>query len=213
MIRSKYRPCIYVATTDKYSFPCVKIGYTEDLTRRIVALNKYEKCNHIPYCYLEVPRAQRNRYPDVYIHEILTTINPDIRVEGGREYFNISPKDAAHFLQMIGSIFKKEIVYPIEYISKIGKHHFDGDKNIILEKYHKIEILYTPRQRCIAQYIHSEYGNSFAVLPLPLSPDQVEIYYENSFFSRLTLNYNGEIVDDNNRIIKAPVEFSSLVRF
>lgn len=99
---------IYILTNP--SFPdYVKIGYADDIDKRLRQLNRSE-C--IPYAFrayatYEVP----SRLSDVKIHSIIDKLNPDLRsienFDGKRrirEFYAMSPEDAYSILEAIAEI-------------------------------------------------------------------------------------------------------------
>lgn len=99
---------IYILTNP--SFPeYVKIGYADDIEKRLKELNRSE-C--IPfafrlYAYYEVPA----RLLDIKIHEMIDRLNPNLRsieeFDGKirkREFYAISPEEAYFILETIATI-------------------------------------------------------------------------------------------------------------
>lgn len=99
---------IYILTNP--SFPdYVKIGYADDVNKRLKGLNRSE-C--IPfafrlYAYYEVPR----RLTDIKLHQMIDKLNPGLRsideFDGKtrkREFYNMSPSDAYSILETIAQI-------------------------------------------------------------------------------------------------------------
>ena len=99
---------IYILTNP--SFPdYVKIGYADDVNKRLKELNRSE-C--IPfafrlYAYYEVPR----RLTDMKLHQMIDKLNPNLRsieeFDGKtrkREFYNMTPADAYSILETIAQI-------------------------------------------------------------------------------------------------------------
>ena len=99
---------IYILTNP--SFPdYVKIGYADDVNKRLKELNRSE-C--IPfafrlYAYYEVPQ----RLTDKKLHELIDMINPDLRAieefdgkRRTREFYNMTSEKAYKILQAIAQI-------------------------------------------------------------------------------------------------------------
>lgn len=99
---------IYILTNP--SFPdYVKIGYADDVNKRLKELNRSE-C--IPfafrlYAYYEVPR----RLTDMNLHQMIDKLNPNLRsieeFDGKtrkREFYNMTPADAYSILETIAQI-------------------------------------------------------------------------------------------------------------
>lgn len=102
------RGVIYILTNP--SFPdYVKIGYADDVNKRLKELNRSE-C--IPfafrlYAYYEVPR----RLTDMKLHQMIDRLNPNLRsieeFDGKtrkREFYNMSAADAYSILETIAQI-------------------------------------------------------------------------------------------------------------
>ncbi len=107
-METKSQGVIYILTNP--SFPdYVKIGYADDVNKRLKQLNRSE-C--IPfafrlYAYYEVPQ----RLTDKKLHELIDMINPDLRAieefDGKRrirEFYNMTSEKAYKILQAIAQI-------------------------------------------------------------------------------------------------------------
>lgn len=103
---------IYILTNP--SFPdYVKIGYADDVQKRLKELNRSE-C--IPfafrlYAYYKVPR----RLTDMKLHQMIDKLNPNLRsieeFDGKtrkREFYNMTPADAYSILETIAQITGSE---------------------------------------------------------------------------------------------------------
>ena len=107
-METKLQGVIYILTNP--SFPdYVKIGYADDVNKRLKELNRSE-C--IPfafrlYAYYEVPQ----RLTDKKLHELIDMINPDLRAieefdgkRRTREFYNMTSEKAYKILQAIAQI-------------------------------------------------------------------------------------------------------------
>lgn len=107
-METKFLGVIYILTNP--SFPdYVKIGYADDVKKRLKALNRSE-C--IPfafrlYAYYQVPR----RFTDMKLHQMIDKLNPHLRsieeFDGKtrkREFYNMTPADAYSILETIAQI-------------------------------------------------------------------------------------------------------------
>lgn len=107
-METKSQGVIYILTNP--SFPdYVKIGYADDVNKRLRELNRSE-C--IPfafrlYAYYEVPR----RLTDMKLHQMIDRLNPNLRsieeFDGKtrkREFYNMSAADAYSILETIAQI-------------------------------------------------------------------------------------------------------------
>ena len=108
IMETKSQGVIYILTNP--SFPdYVKIGYADDVNKRLMELNRSE-C--IPfafrlYAYYEVPR----RLTDMKLHQMIDRLNPNLRsieeFDGKtrkREFYNMSAADAYSILETIAQI-------------------------------------------------------------------------------------------------------------
>ena len=113
---------IYILTNP--SFPdYVKIGYADDIDKRLKQLNRSE-C--IPFAFRIYATYEVNsRLSDLKIHSIIDKLNPNLRsvesFEGKkrvREFYAMSPEDAYSILEAIAEIHgcgdKLKIVVPSE---------------------------------------------------------------------------------------------------
>ena len=100
--------CIYIFTNP--SFPeYVKIGYADDVDKRLKQLNRSE-C--IPFAFRVYATYEvDSRLSDLKIHSIIDKLNPDLRsVESFngkrrvREFYAMSPEDAYSILEAIAEI-------------------------------------------------------------------------------------------------------------
>ena len=94
----KNQGVIYILTNPSFK-EYVKIGYADDVEKRLKELNRSE-C--IPfafrlYAYYEVPQ----RLTDKKLHDLIDMMNPDLRVieefdgkKRTREFYNMSPEKA-----------------------------------------------------------------------------------------------------------------------
>ena len=97
---------IYVLTNESFHRDnWIKIGYAEDVEKRVKQLSgtavplPYEV-----YCTYEIPRIERVKDPDKLIHDIISRINPDLRITENREFFEMYPWDAYGMLFAIAQI-------------------------------------------------------------------------------------------------------------
>lgn len=101
--------CIYILTNPSFE-SYVKIGYADDVNKRLKELNRSE-C--VPfsfrlYAYYKVPK----KLTDLALHRIIDKLNPDLRsiettVEGKqrkREFYAMTPEDAYGILEGIAQI-------------------------------------------------------------------------------------------------------------
>jgi len=99
---------IYILTNP--SFPeYVKIGYADDLERRLSELNRSECTPYAFRCYATY--AVDERLTDLKLHQVIDTLNPDLRsidtVDGKkrvREFYMISAEEAYNIFEAIAEI-------------------------------------------------------------------------------------------------------------
>ena len=107
-METKSQGVIYILTNPSFT-DYVKIGYADDVNKRLKELNRSE-C--IPfafrlYAYYEVPQ----RLTDKKLHELIDMINPDLRAieefdgkRRTREFYNMTSEKAYKILQAIAQI-------------------------------------------------------------------------------------------------------------
>ncbi len=99
---------IYILTNPSFK-DYIKIGYADDLNKRLEQLNRSE-C--IPFAFRVYATYEvDNRLSDLQIHKIIDKLNPNLRsIEtfGGkkrvREFYAMSPEDAFEILKAIAEI-------------------------------------------------------------------------------------------------------------
>jgi len=97
---------IYVLTNESFHRDnWIKIGYAENVDKRVKELSgtavplPYEI-----YCTYEIPRIHGVKDPDKLLHDIITKINPDLRITANREFFEMYPWDAYEMLHAIAQM-------------------------------------------------------------------------------------------------------------
>lgn len=139
----KKQGVIYILTND--SFPqWVKIGYANDLEKRLAQLNGSE-CTPFAfkaYAYYEVD----DRLTDLKVHNLIDSLNPTLRsvcwVDGKirkREFYKMSKEQAYNILQNIASINGLEknlhlVVKSTEEIDKVDDKTSYNCSSILSEK-------------------------------------------------------------------------------
>lgn len=120
---------VYILTNP--SFPeYVKIGYADDVDKRLRELNRSE-C--IPFAFrLYAYYKVMNRLSDITIHDMIDKLNPNLRsietFEGKkrvREFYNMSAADALSLLQAIAKISGTE--ENITIVEPTAKENKDED--------------------------------------------------------------------------------------
>ncbi len=100
---------IYVLTNKSFNREnWVKIGYTENIDRRIKELsNTSLPYPYQLYCKYEIPRIQGLKDPDRLLHDLITMINPELRIAPNREFFEMHPIEAYNMLDCLAKIHGK----------------------------------------------------------------------------------------------------------
>ena len=154
---------IYIFTNP--SFPeYVKIGYADDVKKRLSQLNRSE-C--IPYAFrIYATYEVDSRLSDIKIHSIIDRINPDLRSIDNfngqrrvREFYAMTPEDAFGILEAIAEIHG--------FADRLTKYEMSEDES---------------QAEQMAQEIDNENSEraanfSFSACQIPVG-DQIE-YYEN----------------------------------
>ena len=210
---------IYILTNP--SFPeYVKIGYADDVNKRLAQLNRSE-C--IPFAFRVYATYEvSSRLSDLKIHEIIDRLNPDLRsiesFEGKkrvREFYAMSPEDAFELLRAIAEINGME--------DKLKRHALSQEEKKdekIANTIRKSNIDFYDlgiKQGEIFEYIHNpdikvkvldnrtvEYNGqptSLSALAQKLLNRKARVQ------GTLHFSYNGEILTDlRNRIEKGQIE-------
>lgn len=97
---------IYVLTNESFHRDnWIKIGYAEDVDKRVKELSgtavplPYEV-----YCTYEIPRIYGVKDPDKLLHDLITKLNPSLRISPNREFFEMLPWDAYDMLFAIAQM-------------------------------------------------------------------------------------------------------------
>lgn len=83
----------------------IKIGYAEDVDKRVKELSgtavplPYEV-----YCTYEIPRIKGVKDPDKLVHDLIQSLNPNLRISQNREFFELYPWDAYNMLFAIAQM-------------------------------------------------------------------------------------------------------------
>lgn len=155
---------IYILTNP--SFPeYVKIGYADDVNKRLAQLNRSE-C--IPFAFRVYATYEvSSRLSDKRIHEIIDRLNPDLRAiesfEGKkrvREFYAMSPEDAFQLLKAISEINGMEnnlkLIIPNKeekQAEKLAKEISSKNENFSFAKCNipegaEIEYIHDPKIKC-----------------------------------------------------------------
>lgn len=106
---------IYIATNDMLWYPMgqgqfmplIKIGYTNanDIDQRMSQLNRATSTagRFVKYASYEIAPIQ-GTMPDLLVHKIIQTINPNLRLSDNKEYFIWRPEDAYKFFENMAKL-------------------------------------------------------------------------------------------------------------
>ena len=126
---------IYILTNP--SFPqYVKIGYADDVEKRLAQLNRSE-C--IPFAFrIYATYEVQSRLSDLKVHSIIDKLNPNLRtiddVKGQkrvREFYAMAPEDAYSILEAIAEINSRT--------EKLKLYEMNQDENVAEETAEEIE--------------------------------------------------------------------------
>ncbi len=97
---------IYVLTNKSFHVTnWVKIGYAIDVERRVKELsNTSVPLPYEIYCTYEIPRIQGIKDPDKLLHDLITRLNPSLRISPNREFFVMEPWEAYEMLFAIAQM-------------------------------------------------------------------------------------------------------------
>lgn len=97
---------IYVLTNESFHREnWIKIGYAEDVDRRVRELsNTSVPLPYEVYCTYEIPRISGTKDPDKLLHDLISKLNPSLRISPNREFFEMLPWDAYDMLFAIAQM-------------------------------------------------------------------------------------------------------------
>ncbi len=147
---------IYVLTNESFHRDnWIKIGYAEDVEKRVKELsNTSVPLPYEVYCTYEIPRIKGVKDPDKILHDIITKLNPSLRISQNREFFEMMPWEAYDMLFAIAQMhgrsdkvklnennnevndkIEKDTEYSIDSLFPLGsevRELYDGLKNTLL---------------------------------------------------------------------------------
>ena len=98
---------IYILTNKSFNrTDCIKIGYSDksNLQERIKQLSNTSVPEPFElYATYEVPKIRGSK-PDKKIHDLIGILNPSLRLNPGREFFEMEPWDAYDMLRAIAEV-------------------------------------------------------------------------------------------------------------
>ena len=125
---------IYVLTNESFHRDnWVKIGYAEDVEKRVKELSGTSvPLPYEVYCTYEIPRIKGVKDPDKLLHDLITKLNPSLRITPNREFFEMLPWDAYDMLfaiaQMHGRIDKL-----VRYSDNTSGQELENDSDYSVE--------------------------------------------------------------------------------
>ena len=101
---------IYILTNESFHRDnWIKIGYAEDVDKRVKELsNTSVPLPYEVYCTYEIPRIHGVKDPDKLLHDLITKLNPGLRITPNREFFEMLPWDAYDMLYAIAQMHGRE---------------------------------------------------------------------------------------------------------
>ena len=163
---------IYILTNP--SFPqYVKIGYADDVERRLAQLNRSE-C--IPFAFrIYATYEVQSRLSDLKVHSIIDKLNPNLRtiddVKGQkrvREFYAMAPEDAYSILEAIAEINSQT--------DKLKLYEMNQDERVAEETAEEIEAE------------HKERLSPFAFSKCNISPSEVIEWYNDPAMTFVVLD-------------------------
>ena len=97
---------IYVLTNESFHKDnWIKIGYADNVEKRVKDLSGTSvPLPYEVYCTYEIPRLKGTKDPDKLLHDIIQSLNPNLRITQNREFFEIAPWDAYQMLEAIAKM-------------------------------------------------------------------------------------------------------------
>ena len=94
---------IYIMTNPGLPENVVKIGYTKNLKGRVRNFNTAAIEDFEVFATYDVPDIEKHM-PDKLLHSLMTALNPDIKPNPKKEFFNLFPEEAYDILENIALI-------------------------------------------------------------------------------------------------------------
>lgn len=91
---------IYIMTNPGLPDNVVKIGYTTNLKGRLKNFNTASINDFEVFATYDVPDIKRHM-PDKLLHNLMTALNPEIKPNPKKEFFNLYPEEAFDILENI----------------------------------------------------------------------------------------------------------------
>lgn len=126
---------IYVLTNESFHREnWIKIGYADNVSKRVKELSG----TSVPlpfevYCTYEIPRIKGIRDPDKLVHDLIQSLNPNLRISANREFFELYPWEAYNMLEAIAKmhgrldkIWRNDDSKVVEDITIAGDYSIDA---------------------------------------------------------------------------------------
>lgn len=124
---------IYVLTNESFHREnWIKIGYAEDVNKRVKELSGTSvPLPYEVYCTYEIPRIVGAKDPDKLLHDLITKLNPSLRISPNREFFEMLPTDAYDMLVAIAQMHGRlEFLHLNEANTAISSVQSDDDYTV-----------------------------------------------------------------------------------
>lgn len=97
---------IYVLTNESFHKDnWIKIGYSDNVEKRVKELSSTAvPLPYQVYCTYEIPRIKNTKDPDKLLHDLIQSLNPNLRITQNREFFEIYPWDAYQMLEALAKM-------------------------------------------------------------------------------------------------------------
>lgn len=128
---------IYVLTNESFHRDnWIKIGYAEDVAKRVKELSGTSvPLPYEVYCTYEIPRIRGAKDPDKLLHDLITKLNPSLRITPNREFFEMLPWDAYDMLLAIAQMHGRT-----DKLIRNGGNQ--ADKNVQSDAEYSVEALF-----------------------------------------------------------------------
>ena len=101
---------IYILTNESFHRTnWIKIGYTSNIKKRIKDLsNTSVPLPYELYASYEIPASEEMEKSDKYLHALIESLNPSLRLVRNREFFEMEPEDAYMLLNSLAKIHGRD---------------------------------------------------------------------------------------------------------
>jgi len=101
---------IYILTNESFHRTnWIKIGYTSNIKKRIKDLsNTSVPLPYELYASYEIPASEEMEKSDKFLHALIESLNPSLRLVPNREFFEMEPEDAYMLLNSLAKIHGRD---------------------------------------------------------------------------------------------------------